>query len=272
MGLFGHNGVKTLIAVILVLCGLWLITANTSNNLFASVVNTVTYPLRKLGWATEKTADSGKSIDELEAENKELISEISSLREMLSDYYDVKRENEQLRKYYNIKAENSDYNLIPASVINRDPNNGYHRFVADMGTSSGVCINDPVLTEKGLVGWVSQVDISSCTVTTILSDATKISAVDKKTSDIGVLSGKSSLWRSNQSAFTLLDEASDVQKGDIITTSGMGGIFPPGLLIGTVTEVKYDEYDTSKYAVVSAYENIKSVSDIVILTDYTDRG
>lgn len=272
MGLFGHNGVKTLIAVILVLCGLWLITANTGNNLFASVVNTVSYPLRKLGWAAEKTADNGKTIDELQDENKELINEISSLREKLSDYYDVKRENEQLRKYYNIKAENSNYNLIPASVINRDPNNIYHSFIADIGSTSGVKVNDPVLTEKGLVGWVSQVDISSCTVTTILSDATKMSAVDKKTSDIGVLNGKSSLWRSNQTAFTLLDETSEVQKGDIITTSGMGGIFPPGLLIGTVKEVLYDEYDTSKFAVVSAYENIKNVSEIVILTDYTDRG
>ena len=62
------------------------------------------------------------------------------------------------------------------------------------------------------------------------------------------------------------------QKGDIVTTSGIGGIYPANLIVGKVEELRYNEYDATKFAVVKPYENIKKVTDVVVLTDFKNKG
>ena len=268
MGFFQNKSVRMLIAVVLVLCGLWLITANTGNGILSSIVNTVAYPFRMSAWSVGKTAENGKTASELQAENEKLKGQLRDANNKLVDYYDIKQENAQLRKYFNIKKDNSDYELMPASVINRDPNEKFYGFTVNKGSASGVSVNDPVLTENGLIGWVSHVDPASCTVTTILSPKTKISAVCKASKDTGVITGRSDICDDNLTALTVLTEQNKIETGDIIVTTGMGGVYPPDLVIGTVSEVKYDAFDMSLFAVIEPYEDIKSISDVVIVTGF----
>ena len=270
MGFFENKSVRMLIAVVLVLCGLWLITANTGNGILSSIVDTVSYPLRMAAWSADRSMDSGKTASDLQSENEELKAQLRDAANKLVDYYDIKQENAQLRKYYNIKKENSDYELMPAAVINRDPNEKFFGFTANKGYTSGVSVNDPVLTENGLIGFVSHVDMTSCTVTTVLSPETKISAVCKAGKDTGVITGKAELCDKNQTALTVITEKNKIKQGDVIVTSGMGGIYPPDLIIGTVSEIKYDSFDMSLYAIVKPYEDIKSISDVVIVTGFED--
>ena len=269
MNIFRYKGIRMLVAVVLILFGAWIVTANTNNDLAVSITNTLAYPFRKLGFATQQTLNNGESYDEIVSKNEELQSEVNELRGQLADYHDIKRENEQLRKYYDIKETNSDFKLIPANIISKDPDWGIYEFTLDCGTIAGVTKNSPVLTENGLIGYVSQADITSCTVTTVLSDKAQISVIDKKTADTGILTGNPSLAGESKAIIKLLDEKSKPEKGDIIATSGMGEIFPADLLIGTVDEIKYDEYDSSKYAVVSLYDNIDALSEVVVLVNPT---
>ena len=63
-----------------------------------------------------------------------------------------------------------------------------------------------------------------------------------------------------------------IEKGDIITTTGVSGLYPKGLVIGEVTEICYDNYNTSYYAVVKPYDNIKTIRQLAVITDYEGQG
>ena len=128
--------------------------------------------------------------------------------------------------------------------------------------------NDPVITENGLIGWVSDVELTTCRVRTILSPDTKASAIDKKTSDNGIISGNAEYCDDNLTCLTKIAENNKIKVGDIVVTSGTGGVYPKNLIIGKVKELKFNSYDTTRYAVVEPYEDIRTVTSAAIITDF----
>lgn len=262
------KSVKVLIAVLAILTVISILGA-MGNPWVSSAFNFLT---KGLSSVTSNLTEGQKSYDELKAENEKLKSETADLRSQLVDYYDIKSENARLWKYYQLKKTNPDYELMPASVIRRDTNEEFYSFTIDAGSSTGISVLDPVLTENGVIGFVSSVNASSAKVTTILSPDFQAGAVDKKTNDSGVVSGSAIHGGDNCATFTKIDANSKVKKGDIVVTSGIGGIYPADLILGKVSEIKYDEYDATKYAVVRSYEDIKNVTDVVVLTDFKNKG
>lgn len=212
------------------------------------------------------------SVQELEKENARLRQENAELREQLVDYYDVKAENERLNSYYGLKKQNPSYEIVPASVIMRDANDDFYSFTLDAGSTLGVKVNDPVITENGLVGWVYRVDAVSCKVKTILSPDTKAAALDKQSSDSAVVSGSAGLCDDNLTRLDKLAENHRVKQGDIIVTSGTGGVYPPNLIIGKVRETGFNKYDSSRYAIIEPYEDIRRVTAAAVITDFDTKG
>lgn len=212
------------------------------------------------------------SYDELLEENQKLAEENAKLREQVADYYDLKEENQRLWKFYNIKKENPTYTYVPSTVIRRDSNADFYSFTIDAGTSLGISVNDPVITENGLVGIVSECDASSSKVKTILSPEIKIGAVDSKTKDSGVISGSSRYCDDNLTMLTKISSENKIAEGDIIKTSGVGGLFPADIIIGQVKEFSFDDYDASKYTVIEPYEDIRKVSSVLVITDFNTKG
>lgn len=212
------------------------------------------------------------SAQELEKENARLRQENAELREQLVDYYDVKAENDRLNSYYGLKKQNPSYEIVPASVIMRDANDDFYSFTLDAGSTLGVKVNDPVITENGLVGWVYRVDAVSCKVKTILSPDTKAAALDKKSSDSAVVSGSAGLCDDNLTRLDKLAENHRVKQGDIIVTSGTGGVYPPNLIIGKVRETGFNKYDSSRYAIIEPYEDIRRVTAAAVITDFDTKG
>ncbi len=212
------------------------------------------------------------SYNELLEENKKLSEENAKLREQAADYYDLKEENDRLWKFYNIKKENPTYTYVPSTVIRRDSNADFYSFTIDAGTSLGISVNDPVITENGLVGIVSECDTSSSKVKTILSPEIKIGAADSKTKDSGVISGSSRYCDDNLTMLTKISSENKISQGDIIKTSGVGGLFPADIIIGEVKEFSYDDYDVSKFTVIEPYEDIRKVSSVLVITDFNTKG
>ncbi len=269
MEFFSDKKVKiisiTVIAVIVL-----MILGAAGNPVLSSGVNFLTKGLFQVSASAAKEGD--KTYDELISENKALKKEAADLRTQLVDYYDLKEENARLWKYYKIKKDNADYEIMPGAVINRDSSQDFYSFSIDVGTSSGVSVSDPVITENGLIGFISSVNAVSSKVTTILSPDLQAGALDKRTKDSGVVAGNALYTDENKTTFTKIDANAEVKKGDIITTSGIGGIYPENLIVGKVSDIKYDKYDAAKYAVVTPYENIKKVTDVVVLTDFKNKG
>ncbi len=267
---FSNKSIKIL-AITLVVVVIFSILGATGNPVINSAVGFITNGLSQVTSAAAE-ATKQKSYDELLKENKELKSENADLRTQLVDYYDLKDENARLWKYYKIKKQNPDYELVPASVIRRDSSSDFYSFTVDAGEALGVREQDPVVTENGLVGFVSSVNGANCKVTTILSPETKAGALDKKTKDSGIISGMGSYSDKNLTTLTKVNTTSTIKKGNIIVTSGIGGIYPENIIVGKVQSVKFDKNEATKYAVVKPFEDIRTLTDVVIITDFKNQG
>jgi rod shape-determining protein MreC len=266
---FSDKKVK-IISITIAVVIVFMIMGAAGSPILSSGVNFLTKGLSQV--SASAAGEGEKTYDELLEENKVLKKESADLRTQLVDYYDIKEENARLWKYYKIKKENADYEIMPASVIRRDASQDFYSFSIDVGTSNGVHNQDPVITDQGLIGFISSANAVSSKVTTILSPDLQAGAYDKRTEDSGIVGGSALYADDNKTTLTKIDANAKIKKGDIITTSGIGGIYPENLIVGKVTDINYDKYDATKYAVVTPYENIKKVTDVVVLTDFKNKG
>ena len=209
-----------------------------------------------------------QNLDELSAENNRLRAENRRLQDMLVDYYTIQQENEQLEKFYSIKRSHSDFSVVPASVIGRDPNEHFYGFTLDKGSDDGLHPQDPVMTENGLVGWVSAVTPKSCQVSTILSPEAAIGAEVLRTHDSGLLCGQAKAADDGLTRMVNLSSQHTLQPQDMVVTSGYGGLFPQHLKVGLVKYTALDEYTGMPLAVIEPFEDIRSVTAVAVITAF----
>lgn len=268
------NGMKVLVLTVCVLLVVALVTAgnSTMNGLFTGLIFA---PLQKAAAGFTTSAGEGLSspadAEELEKENKKLREENNKLSSMLVEYYELKKENEELYKFYNIKKDNDDFSLVPSTVISRDPNENFYGFILDKGSQDGISEKDPVMTENGLVGFVSEVNLKSCKVTTLLSPDAKIGSVDKKTENQGIITGSPEYCDDNITVMKNISAQNEMKKGEIVVTSGYGGLFPKNVRIGTIRELKYD-YDGMPVALIDPSEDIRNITSAAVITSFSGKG
>ena len=247
------------------------VLSQSENSLLSAGINAVSAWMFRLTASATSSVDSA-SKEELQAEVEVLRRENATLREQLADYLDVKSENETLWKYYELKKSNPTYQIAPANVIRRDVNDDFYSFTLDAGTAVGVKVNAPVITDNGLVGWVCQADALSCKVKTILSPDTKAGVQDKQTGDSGILSGSVSLCDRNLTGMNNLTEDHQLKQGDMIVTSGAGGVYPEGLLVGEVQSIEFNKYDATRRAVIKPYEDVRTITAAAVITGFDPTG
>jgi rod shape-determining protein MreC len=161
--------------------------------------------------------------------------------------------------------------LFSATLISRDKNDPYGSFVINKGSNANIKQYDPVITDRGLVGYVSEVGINTSKVTTILSPDITLGAIDNRTNDSGVLSGTLALAEEGQTRFYNLSRSCNIAIGDYVVTSGEG-IFPNGLLIGTVESVESDKYNTSIFAAVKPFVDFGNLKSVMVITEFEGQG
>lgn len=274
---FHSSGFKILITVIFVMFGLMLYTAAVGDSFIANIIGTLSTPMGKISAAvTANAADTASPVtqskEDLLAENSRLKKQVDTLNKKLVNYYTYQQENAQLRKFLELKNENQDFKPVPATVIGRDPNDLFGGFTIDQGSQSDISLYDPVITESGVVGWISSVNDNYSRITTILSPDTKISAIDKVNRDTGVISCDIKSADSGSVKLNYLSADTTVKAGDIIVTSGLGGVYPANLPIGTVKDVKNNTYDVSLYADVTPTVDVKTVRDVMVITSFKGQG
>ena len=262
---------RTVLIVTLIILTVLSVFSQAENSLISSGLNSVSKGLFQLSAAATASADSATK-EELRAEVEALKKENAALREQLADYVDTKAENEKLWKYYELKKQNPSYQIAPGNVIRRDANDDFYSFTLDVGTSVGVAVNAPVITDNGLVGWVCQADAATCKVKTILSPDTKASVQDKLSGDSGVLSGSVTLSDKNLTGMNKLAENHKLKQGDMVVTSGTGGVYPAGLQVGEVQSIEFNKYDASRYAVIKPYEDVRQITAAAVITGFDKKG
>lgn len=268
-----NNLGKVLTTTVIVLLVVACVTAALGKNIFVDFYTWAAKPFQQTAVSlNESRDDSGKTRDELIEENNRLREEVNELVSQVISYDDLKKENEILRKYYGIKEDNPDYEIAVANVIRRDPNDDFYGFTIDKGSRDNVSINDPVITDNGLVGWISDVNVTTSKVTTLLSPEAKVGAMDQKSRDSGIATGSISLCDDGLLELSVISADNKIKPGDIVITTGVGGVYPPDIVIGKVAGLDYDEYDTTPYAIIKPYEDLKSITDVVVITSFDGQG
>ncbi len=269
---------KILLVAIFVVLGVMLYSASTAGqqNIITAVTSFITSPIQKLSamisGGVNDFGDGFTDVETIKAENELLLKKARDLQAQMVDYEDLRRENEQLRGLLGLKEDNEDFEFVAATVISRDSTDAYYSFVIDKGTKHGVAYLDPVITEDGLVGYISQVGPISSRVTTILSPSTDVGAIDRRTLDGGVLGGDLEMAKNGFTKLSYLQRDCEVAAGDLIVTSGLGGIYPENLVIGEVMEIKAEAQDISLYAVLSPSANVTECTDVFVLTYFDGQG
>ncbi len=217
-------------------------------------------------------ADGFEDTKALQEENKALKDEINKLTKEAIDYENVVKENEFYKKYLEIKDTHSDYTMQPAMVITRDNTDPYGTFSVNAGLGDGVSLYDPVITDLGLVGYITEVTASQSVVMTLLDPKINITASDNRTRDSGNVTGDPAYVGDGCCVLQYLPKGNAVASGDYIITSGAGGIFPEGHLVGTVKSVRQNTGDLTAFAVVEPAVSVKDVTEVMIITSFQGQG
>lgn len=241
----------------------------------ANIFGTVTAPLRSVATSISNLfSDLGKTIsggNELMLKNAELEAELNKLREQVADYEEIKKENEEFKEFLELKEQNPDLKFASANLISRDNNDPFSSFLINRGSLADVSLYDPVISGEGLIGFVTEVGLTTAKVTTILNPDLTVGALDNRTGDSGIISGRLELAKDGLCRFYNLARSCNVAIGDYVVTSGEG-IFPEGVLIGSVSAVGSDEYNTSIYADVEPFVDFSDIRDVMVITSFDGQG
>ena len=274
---FKTSSFRVLLIAVVVLLGLIIYTATAGGSFLASLLGFVSSPMQSIatdvtGNVTEFLDLDGYSKDELKELVGVLQEEKAQLEDQLLDYETLKQENDQLKTQLGLEEEEPENELRAASVIGRDPNDVFYGFSIDQGTLSGVTQGAPVITDKGLVGVVTQAYATTSKVACLLSEDVKVAAWSPKRQESGVITSDIATAGTGLLRLSYLSGSTQVQEGDIITTSGEGGSYPQGLKIGTVQSVEKSENDISQYAVIRPFEDLTTVKEVFVITDFPGKG
>ena len=274
---FRSRKFKIILAVVAMLIAVSVVFAAIGGKMSpqADIAGTITAPFRAL--ATRISDGISNFVgtytegERLSLENAELESEIAELREKLADYEKISSENKFYKDYLEIKDKNPSFKFEAATLISRDKEDPYKGFVINKGTVNGISANDPVITEAGLIGFVSQAGLTTSKVVTLLSPELSAGALDNRTNDSGVLSGSVELASKGKTRFYNLSRSCNIAVGDYVVTSGEG-IFPSGLLIGTIQTIGSDKYNTSIYAEIRPFVDFESIKVVMVITEFEGQG
>lgn len=268
---------KVLVITVVVLLGLIIYTASAGGSLIANVLGFVSTPMQSV--ATDLTENvtqfldlDGFTKDELKDLVTTLQEENSQLQDKLIDYTQTKQENERLKVQLHISEQAPENEMRSAAVIGRDPNDPFSGFSIGAGTMSGISEGDPVITDKGLVGVVTRAYATTSKVDCLLSEDVQVAAVSIDKQESGLIGCNITMASSGLLRLSYLPGSTTIEEGDIITTSGAGGVYPADLKIGTVQSVEKSETDVSKYAVVRPFEDLASVKEVQVIISFPGQG
>ncbi len=241
----------------------------------SNLLGTLVAPIQKMVSAISAGitdfSETLKGSEALILENSQLKEQINDLNGKVAEYDTLKNENEFYKNYLGIKEASPDLSFADAVIISRDNTDAFGAFTIDKGSLQGIEQYDPVITDAGLVGYVTSVGLTSSKVTSVLSPDISVSAVDSRTGDAGVISGNISAIEKGYTKLSNLQRSAAVAVGDYVVTAG-GGVFPKGILIGKIKNISQDEYTSVLFAEIEPFVDIDDARQVMVITDFAGRS
>ena len=270
---FRNNGGLLLVAAVLLAAVLALGAQILGFNPLTDVLEVLATPFRAVSGAvanwTQDQYDKAFRYEELAAENEALRQRVAELEKDAIAGQDAVRENERMKDLLGLHEARPELQYQDAAVVRRSSYNWASNLTIDRGTLGGVEVNDCVIDQYGhLVGVVTEANLNSSVVTTILDPTLKLGGRVARTDEDAILEGDFSLMLDGLLRLSFLPEEAKLSTGDQITTSGLGGVYPPGLVVGSVRTLDVEEDGVSRYAQVEPAADIAGVQNVYVIVDY----
>jgi len=218
------------------------------------------FPVR---WVAQVGQDIA-SIGRLRAENARLNAEVDQLTQQAVLVGELQRENAELRAELGFEQTDPQFRWTTARLIGFDPSNLIQAIIVDRGTRSGVADGMTVVTPRGLVGYVIETSPSTAKVLLMTDVSSSADSLIQSSRAKGVVNGS----RTGQLTMTYIPQGVKVQTGDKVVTSGLGGIFPAGLWVGTVTDVRQNDTDPFQSAQLEPAVDFGQLEEVMIIVNH----
>jgi rod shape-determining protein MreC len=201
----------------------------------------------------------------LVVENRRLKQHVQVLQGKISQLSQYERENDELRKLLEFREKSKLGEILTesvgAEVIGRSPSNWYRTLVIDRGKRDGLRRDMIVVSGEGLVGKVGEVGFATSQVMLVLDEDSCVSASVERTKEHGIVQGQ----LSDTLKMKYLSGKTDAVRGDAVRSSGLGGVYPKGLLIGTVSDVERADYGLTMSAEVMPAVDFSRLEHVLVL-------
>lgn len=267
-----RNRQRFVTLAILLVAGVALITAGASSGLFRPVLNVILAPLvpvtRLIYRGTESAIDppeeSVLNQQELIEQNREYERIIAQMQVELVELREIARDYDRLALIVDYQTSHPDQNLVTADVIARDASSYLRWIIINRGTRDGIQTGNPVITDLGLVGRVERVTANEAWIR-LVNDS--VSAVDARLQNAGVAG---TVLGELQGGLRMenISQASEIEVGDLVLTSGLGGTFPPNIVIGQVTSVTRQQAQLFQQAEVRPTVDFNNLEIVSVITSF----
>ena len=268
-------GIKLLALVVIValLAGIAAATGEGKASTVEDTAGAVRSPFQKVAQALVSRVEGFYGFlfryEMLMQENENLRAQIADLEQQVRDNQQATEENIKLRELLNLSQKHTDFTFESAKVVSWNASNWASTFTISKGADSGLEVGDAVVTEYGvLVGTVAELGSNWAIVDTVVDIGTSIGVLVGAEETSAMLLGDYTLMSSQYMKISFVAESGQVITGDIVVTSGAGGAYPQGLILGTVSSVHTEAAGQIEYAVVEPFTDLNALNQIFVVKDY----
>ncbi len=205
----------------------------------------------------------------LKSRVEELEAQVAQLSADARDAEDALEENQRLRELLNLAQAHTDFVFESATVTARSSSSWSSTLTLSKGSASGLAEKMCVVTENGyLVGVITSVGINTATVTTLIDPTISIGMVASASEDSAILTSNLDSMLQGLCRLSYLGSDASLIVGDTVITSGLGGVYPAGLVVGTITEAGMSVSGMEQYAIVSPAVNLDSLKQVFVIKDF----
>ena len=274
---FRDNGLLLVIIAALLAAVLAVGSSLLGADPLTNLAELVATPFRGISSAvanwTQERYDRTFRYDQMEQTNEELRHRVSELEELEREYQDAIREKERLEDLLGLAEERPEFTYEDAQVTRRTTSNWESNLTIDQGSADGVEVDDCVIDQYGnLVGIVTEVGSNWSLVATVLDPSVELGGRVARTDDDAILEGDFTLMLEGQLKLSYLPGDTQLVSGDQVITSGLGGVYPAGLVVGEITGLFTEADGVSRYAQVKPAADLDSVRYVYVITDFGAQG
>ncbi|MEL7602165.1 MAG: rod shape-determining protein MreC [Bacillota bacterium] len=261
--------VIALVAVMLLALLALLTSGDRTLTFFESAAGTVLQPVQSFASRASDSiitfVESIFNTTDADLENQQLKVYVSQLEQSLNEMESLRQENERLKSLLSFAESTPDLTYVTGTVIGRSQGIWFDTFTINVGRSQGVEKNMPVVNADGLVGRVSEVGATWSKVIALVDSSTNVSVMVERTRDNGMVRGLLQAGTVTDSLeLYYLPSDSDLTPGDKIVTSGIGGMYPKGLVVGEVSEVSRSGESDSN-AIVTPAVDFRHIEEVMVV-------